>query len=390
MHRNIIHLDLDAFFCAVEELRVSSLRGKPFAVGGKPEERGVVASCSYAARKFGVRSAMPMARAKRLCPALIIISGHRRDYGEKSRQVMEILKEATPLVEQLSIDEAFLDVSELGESGERLAQELQRRIRDEAQLPASLGVATNKLVAKIASDVGKTAKKTDAYPNAITVVPPGKEAEFLAPLPIESLWGIGPKTAKQLGDLGIHTIGQLAEWPVQILEQRFGQNGRDLSVRAKGVDDRPVVTFREAKSISQEETFSRDISDGETLRKALREQSTTVAKSLQKANLLGGTVKLKLRWPDFTTITRQVALPEPSDQGNAIYKAALSLFERAWKRGWPVRLIGVGVSNLQPPSRQLTLWDAPKLQRRVRLDEAMDVIQEKFGEESIRRGTKKA
>ncbi|MBI4771414.1 MAG: DNA polymerase IV, partial [Chloroflexi bacterium] len=206
MPRKILHLDLDAFFCAVEEQRDPALRGQAFAVGGRPEARGVVASCSYAARRFGVRSAMPMARAVKLCSGLIIVPSRHKVYSDVSRQVMERLYDLTPLVEQISIDEAFLDVSDLPESGEALARRLQATMRDELRLPCSLGVATNKLVAKIASDVGKAAARTGAPPNAILVVPPGEEAAFLAPLPAAALWGVGPKTATRLAGLGIHTI----------------------------------------------------------------------------------------------------------------------------------------------------------------------------------------
>ena len=194
MARKILHIDLDAFFCSVEENKNPSLRGKPFAVGGRPDQRGVVASCSYAARKFGVRSAMPMARAMKLCPELIIVSGRHGEYGKISKQVMDYLGTLTPLIEQVSIDEAFLDLSDLPESGESLAKSIQKTIQEQYHLPCSIGVATNKLVAKIATDAGKAANRTDHSPQAITNVAPGMEAEFLAPLPAQALWGIGPKT----------------------------------------------------------------------------------------------------------------------------------------------------------------------------------------------------
>ena len=270
MSRKVLHLDLDAFYCAVEEQRDPALRGKPFAVGGRPEERGVVSSCSYAARKFGVRSAMPMSRAVRLCPSLIVVPARHKAYGEVSRQVMERLHALTPLVEQISIDEAFLDVSDLPEPGEVIARRLQEVIRDEFGLPCSLGVAANKLVAKIASDVGKAAARSGGPPNAIQVVPSGQEVEFLAPLPVMMLWGVGPKTATRLEELGIKTMGDLARWPEADLARRFGKVGHELSRHARGLDDRPIVTTREAKSISQETTFVRDIRDGVLLRRTLR------------------------------------------------------------------------------------------------------------------------
>jgi DNA polymerase-4 len=232
LSRKILHLDLDAFFCAVEELRNPALQGKPFAVGGQPHERGVVASCSYAARRCGVRSAMPMARALRLCPELIIVSSRHGLYGDVSESVMERVRNLTPFVEQVSIDEAFMDVSELTEEAETIAQRLQITIRSDLNLPCSLGVASNKLVAKIANDVGKIAAVKNVGhsgpPNAITVVPPGQEADFLAPLPVEMLWGVGPKTAARLAELNILTIGDLARWPDDELVRRFGKNGHDL------------------------------------------------------------------------------------------------------------------------------------------------------------------
>ena len=255
-HRTIIHLDLDAFYCAVEQQRDPSLHGKPFAVGGQPESRGVVASCSYAARLLGVHSAMPMAQAVRLCPDLLIVPPQFAAYRATSQLVMQHLHALTPLVEQISIDEAFLDVTALGEPGDILAAQLQATIRDDLALSCSLGVATNKLVAKVATDVGKSLVRSGAMPQAICVVPPGEEAAFLAPLPATALWGVGPRTAEKLAALGIHTIGEIAAWPAADLARRFGQHGEDLARRARGVDTRPIVTERAAKSISQETTFA--------------------------------------------------------------------------------------------------------------------------------------
>src|SRR5436190_7907122 len=287
--RTIIHLDLDAFFCAVEEQRDPSLRGKPFAVGGRPESRGVVSSASYAARQFGVRSAMPMARAVRLCPDLIIVSPNFSAYRAASQQVMERLHRLTPLVEQISIDEAFLDVTALDEPGEALAAQLQTTIRDELALSCSLGVASNKLVAKVATDVGKSLVRSGKMPQAICVVPPGDEATFLAPLPATALWGVGPKTAEKLAELGIHTIGDIAAWPAADLVRRFGQHGDDLARRSRGIDDRPIVTERAAKSISQETTFARDVTDRAFLEKTLREQVSEIARKLRREDLMGTT-----------------------------------------------------------------------------------------------------
>ena len=277
MPRTILHIDLDAFYCAVEETRNPELRGKAFAVGGKPEERGVVASCSYAARRMGVRSAMPMGKALRLCPGLLIVSTRHGLYSEVSRQVMERLHDLTPLVEQISIDEAFLDISDLPGAPESIAHKLQSRIRDELQLPCSIGIASNKMVAKIATEVGKSlalseikAKGEVKPPNAMTIVPIGEEAVFLAPLPAEMLWGVGPKTSARLTELGIHTIGDIAKWPESEMIRMFGENGRDLARHSKGLDDRPIATERETKSISQEITFSRDVRDDKVLEKTVQ------------------------------------------------------------------------------------------------------------------------
>jgi DNA polymerase-4 len=383
--RTILHLDLDAFYCAVEENQNPELRGKPFAVGGKPDERGVVSSCSYAARKFGVRSAMPMSRALRLCPGLIIVPGRHRLYREASEQVMERLKELTPVIEQISIDEAFLDISDLDGPPERIAHGLQAGIRDDLHLPSSIGIAPNKLVAKIATEVGKKAAKGDKPPFGLTIVPSGKEAEFLSSLPAEMLWGIGPKTAARLSELGIHTIGDIARWPEADLIRLFGENGRDMAKHAKGQDDRPVVTEREIKSISQEITFSRDVRDDKSLEKTLVDLSAEVGRRLRRNELAGTTVKLKIRWPDFTTLTRQVTLPSTTNQDNEIAETALGLLRKIRKPGQAVRLIGVGVSGLGMPMRQLELWETGSEKER-KLQATLDELREKYGDNAIKRG----
>ncbi|MBN1450321.1 MAG: DNA polymerase IV [Anaerolineales bacterium] len=385
MPRTILHLDLDAFYCAVEENQNPELRGKPFAVGGKPSERGVVSSCSYAARQFGVRSAMPMSRALRLCPGLIIVPGRHRLYSEASKQVMERLNKLTPMVEQISIDEAFLDISSLPDPPERIARGLQAGIRDELGLPCSIGIAPNKLVAKIATEVGKKTAKGDQPPFALTIVPSGKEAEFLAPLPADMLWGVGPKTSARLSELGIHTIGDIARWPEEELVRLFGENGRDMARHARGQDERPVVSEHEIKSISQEVTFSRDVRDDKSLEKTLIELSAQVGRRLRKNELAGTTVKLKIRWPDFTTLTRQVTLPGNTNQDDEIAKTALGLLRKIRRPGQAVRLIGVGVSGLGEPMRQLELWEAGTEKAR-KLQEALDELKEKYGEDAIQRG----
>jgi DNA polymerase IV len=355
-----------------------------------------VASCSYAARMKGVRSAMPMSQAVRLCPELVIVDSRMGSYGQVSRQVMAILHELTPLVEQLSIDEAFLDVSSRPEDGLALARTLQARVRDELGLPASLGVATNKLVAKIATDVGKAAVRSGDYPRSIQVVPPGEEAAFLAPLPVDTLWGVGPKTAERLAALDIHTVGDIAIASAAELALRFGKNGRDLHRRAQGIDDREIVTEREAKSISQETTFVTDVADGESLRRIVIEQAEQVARRLRREEMAARTVTLKLRWPDFTTLTRQMTGEQPVASAEEIARLALQLLTDNRPASQPVRLIGVGVSGLGPAAgqmsiRQMNIWDLPtdpaEQAKADRLNDAVQALRKRFGEDAVRRGS---
>ena len=385
--RKIIHLDLDAFFCAVEELRRPDLRGKPFAVGGKPNERGVVASCSYPARAFGVRSAMPMAKALSLCPQMLIISPQHGAYGEASRQVMDVLREYTPLLEQISIDEAFLDLSDLPQPPAELARLLQSQINTRLNLPCSLGAASNKLVAKIATDTGKARHKQPTPPNTILVVPPGEEAAFMAPLAASALWGVGPKTAARLAELDILSIGDLAAADPARLGRMFGVMGPELVQRARGIDDRPVQVEHAAKSISSELTYDRDTADGQRLRDTLRAQSEEVARHLRQAGLCAATVRIKIRWPDFTTHTRQTTLSHPSDQDGQIYEAALSLFGGIWQPGKAVRLIGVGASGLTSAVHQISLWDTPD-QKERRLLSALDELRSRYGDHAVQTGRK--
>jgi DNA polymerase-4 len=386
MPRTILHVDLDAFFCSVEENENPALRGKPFAVGGKPNERGVVSSCSYAARAVGVRSAMPMSRAVQVCRELIVVPSRHSLYGEVSKQVMEKLHNLTGLVEQISIDEAFLDISDMCEPVERIARALQAGIKNDLHLPSSVGVASNKLVAKIANEVGKkSGKKKDEPPFGLTIVPAGEEAAFLNPLPADMLWGVGPKTSARLSELGIHTIGDIARWPQVELVKLFGENGRDLWQHANGIDNRPVTPESETKSISQEVTYNVDVSDEKTLEKTLREQAREVARQLRRNDLAGKTVKLKIRWKDFTTLTRQTTLPTSTDNEDEIFRAAVKLMKTARKQNQPVRLIGVGVSGIGEPIRQLSLWDTGNEKSR-KLQEAMDKLQEKYGRDVIHKG----
>jgi DNA polymerase-4 len=381
----ILHIDLDAFFCAVEELHNPELHGKAFAVGGKPDERGVIASCSYAARRYGLRSAMPMSRALRLHPRLIVVSPRHRAYSDVSRQVIARLHKLTAQIEQISIDEAFLDITGLAGSPEVIARSIQSEIRDEMGLPSSIGIASNKLVAKIATEVGKKAGSGTGPPFGLTIVPAGEEASFLAPLPAEMLWGVGPKTSTKLTELGIHTIGDIAKWPEAEMVRLLGENGRELSRHSRGQDDRPIVTEHETKSISQETTFTRDVRDDNVLERTLREQSDQVARKLRESNLAGTIIKLKLRWPDFTTLSRQMTLSTSTDQADEIWKAAMGLLKAVRRSGQAVRLIGVGVSGLTMPVRQLALWDTGSEKSR-RLQLAIDELREKYGEKVIFQG----
>lgn len=389
MSRWILHIDLDAFFCAVEELRCPELRGKPFAVGGKPEQRGVVSSCSYPARLLGVRSAMPMRRALQLCPQLQIVPPDHAEYERLSAQVMEIVRQLTPQVEQISIDEAFLELA-AGEQEEPLeaARQLQRRINAELGLPCSIGVASNKLMAKIANDVGKARRRSADPPNAITFVPRGEEAAFLADLPVIALWGVGPKTAARLNELGIQTIGELARWSEVELIRRFGKQGSHLYRSARGIDDSPLIVSRAVKSISQEVTFARDLSDGGRLRQTLRQLCAQVSQRLRQQGQRGKTVKLKLRWANFQTVTRQATLSQPTDQEAELYAAAERLFSGVWKPGAAVRLLGVGVSGFEVQARQLSLWEAAS-ERDERLEQALEALRQRYGEAAPRRAGKR-
>ncbi len=386
--RKILHLDLDAFFCAVEEQLNPELRGKAIAVGGKPNERGVVSSASYPARKYGVRSAMPMAQAIQLCPHLVVVGQTRGVYSERSRAVMAILRDTAPYVEALSIDEAFLDVTIFPEDITGIARRLQKRINDELDLPCSLGGATNKLVAKTANTVGKARQPKDKPPNAITIVPPGDEAGFLAPLPIRRLWGVGPKNAETLSKLGLTTVGDVANWSEEALISRLGKLGGDIWRRAQGIDFRPVLTEHEAKSISKEVTFAKDVADEADLKLTLRRLSDGVGRQARKAGLAGATIKLKLRWADFTTLNRQLTLDQPTDLDGEIYNSATQLFDQVWVKGRPVRLIGVGLGGFSAPNQQIGLWDDREGEKQSEsLQTALDRLRDRFGETTITRAS---
>ncbi len=347
-----MHADLDAFYASVEQLDRPELRGRPVLVGAPPEARGVVAAASYEARRFGIRSAMPMSRALRLCPRAVQVAPRFERYGEVSRRVMTIFREVTPLVEPLSLDEAFLDVSEqvaaLG-GPEALAREIKRRVMEETGLTASMGVGTNKTVAKIASEMRK--------PDGLVVVPLGEEASFLAPLPVRSLWGVGPKAEEALSEIGIRTIGELAQADAGALSARFGVRGEWFLRMAGGLDDRPVETEQERKSVGAETTFPRDLPDGPELRQILGRVAGDVARRLQKQGVKARTVVLKLRYSDFRTITRQTSLAQAVDSAPELVAAAGALLDKTARAGQRFRLLGIHGTNLQGEGpAQLGLW----------------------------------
>jgi DNA polymerase-4 len=389
-NRKIIHLDLDAFFCSVEELHNPDLAAKPFAVGGSPDSRGVVASCSYAARKYGIHSAMPMAQALKKCPNLIVVSPKHRQYSNISSEVMKEVHNLTPLVEQISIDESFFDVSDLSDSGEQIARKLQSDIIQKYNLPCSLGVASNKLIAKIANNIGKASYSGDRPPNAITVVPPGREEEFLAPLPVNALWGIGQKTTEKLKDFNINTIGELSILTESEMTQIFGKHSTSILKRAKGIDNRPVITSHEMKSFSHERTFSIDINNPDELKRTIRQLSEMVGKRLRKNSKSGKTIKIKLRKSDFSTINRQTTLKVATNQDKIIYSSAIKLFDQIWIPGTPIRLIGVGVSGFEIPIRQLNFWNPSETDAHIRdkrLLDAVDILRERFGDNILIRAS---
>ncbi len=376
--RLILCIDLDAFFASVEELLHPEWRGQPIVVGGRPDERGVVSSCTYAARKFGVRSAMPMSRALQLCPQAIRTPAHFDLYHEYSQRVMRIIHEYGCPVEQVSVDEVFLEASECAGAwggGRALAADMRRRIHEEVGLTCTVGLASSKLVAKIASNQGK--------PDGLLEVPAGQEAQFLAPLPIGQLWGVGPKHAAALQALGLRTIGDVQRAPLKRLETVFGVWAEEWQRKAHGVDKSTVETSRETKSVSRETTFVKDVADLDELKRVLLDLSEQVAHDLRNEGLHARTVAIKLRWANFETITRQSTLERSADSAGDIYGAAALLLEAAVKSGRKVRLLGVRATNLAG-GHQLGLFEDTS-DRQERLDRTLDDLRERFGEDALRR-----
>jgi DNA polymerase-4 len=394
----IVHLDLDAFYASVEQLDDPSLRGRPVIVGGT-SGRGVVCAASYEARKFGVRSAMPTAEARRRCPDGVFLPPRFPRYEALSRQVFGVYRRYTPLVEPLSLDEAFLDVTRsraLHGLPEDIARNVKREVREASGLTVSAGVADCKMAAKIASDLGK--------PDGLVAVPPGTTAAFLAPLPVSRLWGVGRVTEQALRALGITTIGELARFPEQVLVERFGSSGSHMRALATGDDARPVVPDEEARSVGAEDTFERDLAGEAALLPQLLDQSVRVARRLREAGLRGRVVTLKVKFSDFTLVTRRSTLPHPTDDAGEIYRAIREDLARAGA-DLPVRLTGVTVSGFgdaaEGPAQLGLFGGAPPggagadagagpgdgagaRERRDALNAAIDALAEKFGESSVR------
>jgi nucleotidyltransferase/DNA polymerase involved in DNA repair len=378
--RTILHLDMDAFFAAVEQRDDPRMRGKPVIVGADPrggQGRGVVSTCSYEARRFGVASAMPISEAYRRCPQGVFVPPDMEKYGRASDEIMTILRGATDLVEPLSIDEAFLDVTgclRLFGSGEEIARRLKRTIREKTDLTASVGVAACKLVAKIASDMRK--------PDGLVVVAPGTEAAFLAPLPVRRLWGVGPKMEEVLLAAGIHTIGDLARAEPERLARRLGTHGHDLQQLAQGIDDRAVVADPgEAKSLGQEHTFGQDTYDTAELRRTLLALADGVARRLRSHGLRGRTVTLKYRDETFRTLTRAESLGTPTDSGDTLFAVAWRLFERVHGPR-KVRLLGIYASSFSGDV-QLDLFPGESSPS----DKLRDVLTERFGPRAVTRAS---
>ena len=374
--RAITHVDMDAFYAAVEQRDRPELRGQPVIVGADPRGRGVVSACSYEARVFGVRSAMPISRAYRLCPHGVYLPVDMAKYARVSGEIMAILKAFSPLVEPVSVDEAFLDLTgteTLWGPPPEAVRRIKTRIREETGLTASAGLAANKFVAKVASDLRK--------PDGLVVVPAGGEAAFLAPLPIERLWGVGKATAKELQALGVATIGQLQILTPAVLAARLGPHGPDLLDLAHGRDERAVEPFSPPKSMGAENTFGRDCRDPARLEETLRGQAERVARELRAEHLAACRVTLKLRWADFTTLTRSHT-GDPTQDGLEIYRRATLLLSRE-RLIQPVRLIGVSASTFRPEARgQLPLLD-PAAVRRENLARAVDRITGRYGRSAI-------
>jgi DNA polymerase-4 len=381
MTRRIMHIDLDAFFVSVEQVDNPELRGKPVLVGGKPERRGVVAAASYEARAFGLHAGLPLATASRLCPQAIFVEGSFSKYLRVSQRFMTILADCSPYLEPIGLDEAYLEVTgfeSIHGSIHNMALLIKKRIKDELKLPVSIGIASGKVVAKVASELSK--------PDGLLEVAPGEERSFLAPLPVTKLPGVGKKTAHLLKDSGINTIGELAGAPVATLKSRLGIYGELLQRHASGIDERGVMPPALAKSISRETTFAEDTRDIKHLRATLRYLSERLGSQLRGQGKEARCLTLKLRYADFTTITRRRTLSQGTSADQTIFENGSALLKKALSQEkQPVRLIGIGVSGLAEAGRQLTLLDSSAL-RLGELNKAIDRIRKKYGFSAIQTG----
>ena len=377
--KQIAHVDMDAFYVSVELLFRPELRGKPVVVGAPGDQRGVVAAASYEARRFGIHSAMPSRTAKRLCPEAIFLPGNFERYEEFSEKVRGVLERFTPVVQMVSIDEAYLDLA----GTERLhgpawvtAQKIQRAVWEETELPCSIGIAASYVVAKVASDLAK--------PRGLLWIPPGAEAAFLAPLPVRRIPGVGPVTEKALGKLGIERVGQLATKSEEQLTSSFGEWGKALFRKARGEDADLWFVDEEQKSISHERTFPEDLADPDALEAVLSHLAQLVGQRLREAALHARTVTLKLRTADFRTLTRAETLEEPTDLDSALYETARTLFHRAWDRRKKVRLLGIAAGSLSAAAPQATLFDAGEKGRLEKLARAADQVRHRHGADALR------
>lgn len=381
-HRAILHVDMDAFYASVEQFDNPELAGQPVVVGGSGG-RGVVAAASYEVRRFGVHSAMPMREALKRCPHAVVVSPRFKRYREVSAQVFEIFREFTDLVEGLSLDEAFLDVTGstgLFGSAEAMAREIKSRIRVRTGLTASVGVSHNKLLAKLASEMNK--------PDGFAMIRPAEVTTILDPMPVRRLHGIGVKTAARLEQQGIHTLGQLRRAPESVLWPLFRRETREMRERAAGIDDRPVVSDAPEKQISSEETFDVDIKDHEELRQRLAHLADRTAERLRSRQLKAGMINIKVRRRDFETYTRQKSFSPPTQETRLVVQVATELLNR-WLDEQPraaVRLLGVGVSDLAP-AQQLDLFTSRDSTEAGMLDETLDRIRGKYGTEAVKRGS---
>lgn len=376
----ILHVDMDAFFASIEQRDNPDLRNRPVVVGGSPETRGVVAAASYEARRFGIKSAMPMATAVRLCPGLHIISARHGKYKAVSEQLMAILRKYTPLVEPVSLDEAYLDVTGctrlFGEPAD-IAGEIQRRISGELLLSASVGVGPNKLIAKLASDYRK--------PQGLTVVSGDDVEAFLVGMPVEKVWGLGPQTCAELKKIGISTLGRLRSLSLEYLVNRFGKNGRVLYDLARGLDGRSVTPERAVKSLGKEVTFPKDMTDSSSVENTVRELAEAVSYRLRKRGMLCCSVTLKLKHADLRLITRTGSLPDPTNLAGPVRETAVRLLRENWQGYPPLRLAGVTCGKLLPGEGLApSLFPQPRLEKEEKITRATDQLKERFGHQVVK------